>query len=143
MARFLSTSRILLTCPEIRIDQTNCIVIGCFQPGLGENFCRGLLLFRYPSWGLITGRSVTRLQFGTLRASWGFDSAHDGERYEVHLCEPCFFRTLAGLRRERMVNTIFSDGDEDLSDFGRVARDDFLMTEVARSLDIFDGSARG
>ena len=30
------------------------------------------------------------LQFGTLRASWGYGSAHDGERYEVHLCEPCF-----------------------------------------------------
>ena len=25
------------------------------------------------------------LQFGTLRASWEFGSAHDGERYEVHL----------------------------------------------------------
>ena len=47
------------------------------------------------------------LQFGTLRASWGFGSAHDGERYEVHLCELCFYRTLAGLKRERMVNTMF------------------------------------
>ncbi|WP_397380005.1 hypothetical protein [Pseudomonas sp.] len=65
-------------------------------------------------------------QFGTLRASWGDGSAHDGERYEVHLCEPCFFRTLSGLRRERMVNFMFSDKDEDLSDFGRVARDDFF-----------------
>lgn len=34
---------------------------------------------------------------------------HDGERYEVHRCEPCFFRTLAMLRRERMVNTIIDD----------------------------------
>ena len=41
------------------------------------------------------------LQFGTLRASWGYGSTHDGERYEVHLCEPCFFRTISGLRRER------------------------------------------
>jgi hypothetical protein len=45
------------------------------------------------------------LQFGALRASWGFGSAHDGERYEVHLCEPCFFRTISGLRRERMVTS--------------------------------------
>lgn len=66
------------------------------------------------------------LQFGTLRASWGYGSAHDGERYEVDLYEACFFRTLLGLRRERMVNFMFSDEDQDLTDFGRVARDDFL-----------------
>lgn len=66
------------------------------------------------------------LQFGTLRASWGCGSAHDGERYEVHLCEPCFFRTLLGLKRERMVNFMFSDEDQDLGDFGRVAHDDFF-----------------
>lgn len=30
------------------------------------------------------------LQFGTLQGSWGFGSVHDGERYEVHLCEPFF-----------------------------------------------------
>jgi hypothetical protein len=74
------------------------------------------------------------LQFGTLRASWGFGSAHDGERYEVHLCEPCFFRTLAGLRRDRMVNTMFSDEDEDLSNFGRVARDDFFNDDGGSSI---------
>ncbi|MFU4621829.1 hypothetical protein ACM705_14925 [Pseudomonas aeruginosa] len=68
------------------------------------------------------------LQFGTLRASWGcgYGSTHDGERYEVHLWEPCFFRTISGLRRERMVNFMFSDEDQDLSDFGRVARDDLF-----------------
>ncbi|MCY1268742.1 hypothetical protein D9M70_172230 [compost metagenome] len=64
------------------------------------------------------------LQFGTLRASWGYGSAHDGECYEVHLCEPCFFSTLSGLRRDRMVNFMFSEEDQDLTDFGRVARDD-------------------
>ena len=66
------------------------------------------------------------LQFGTLRASWGYGSTHHGERYEVHLCEPCFFRTISGLRRERMVNFMFSDEDQDPSNFGRVARDDFF-----------------
>ena len=66
------------------------------------------------------------LQFGTLRASWGYGSVRDGERYEVHLCEACFFRTLLGLRRERMVNFMFSDEGQDLNDFGRVARDDFF-----------------
>jgi len=66
------------------------------------------------------------LQFGTLRAGWGYGSTHDGEHYEVHLCEQCFFRTLSGLGRKRMVNFMFSDADQDLSDFGRVARDDFF-----------------
>lgn len=49
------------------------------------------------------------LQFGALHATWEFGSHHDGERYEMHLCEPCFFRALAGLLRERMVNTMFRD----------------------------------
>ena len=65
-------------------------------------------------------------QFGVFRASWGYGSRHDGERYEVRLCESCFFRTLSGLRRERMVNTMFNKEAEDLSNFGRVARDDFF-----------------
>ncbi|MEB3736474.1 hypothetical protein ULF88_25790 [Halopseudomonas pachastrellae] len=66
------------------------------------------------------------LQFGTLRASWGYGSKHDGECYEVHLCEPCFFRTISDLKRERMVNFMFSDENPELNDFGRVAQDDFF-----------------
>lgn len=65
-------------------------------------------------------------QFGVLRASWGYGSSHDGERYEVHLCESCFFRTISGLRRDRMVNDLFNDEAENLSSFGRDARDDFF-----------------
>lgn len=65
------------------------------------------------------------LQFGTLRANWGYGSNHDGERYELHLCEPCFFRTVSGLRRERMVNFMFTDEPQDLDSFGRVASPDF------------------
>ncbi|MEJ6387626.1 hypothetical protein PV306_33540 [Pseudomonas aeruginosa] len=48
-------------------------------------------------------------QFGTLQAHWGYGSKHDGERYKVHLCELWFFRTLSGLRRERMVNAMFDE----------------------------------
>ena len=73
------------------------------------------------------------LQFGTLRASWGYGSAHDGERYEIHLCESCFFGTLSGLRRERMTNFMFSDEAQDLNDFGRVARDDFFKDDGGSS----------
>lgn len=65
-------------------------------------------------------------QFGVLQACWNYGSKHDGERYEVHLCEPCFFRTLAMLRRERMVNTMFDDElDTNQDEFGLVRKDDF------------------
>lgn len=40
-------------------------------------------------------------QFGTLQAHWGYGTAHDGERYELHLCEDCFFQTLTYLKQER------------------------------------------
>lgn len=49
------------------------------------------------------------LQYGKLEAHWGYGTHHDGEHYRVHLCEPCFFRVLSGLRRERMVNGKFDD----------------------------------
>lgn len=65
-------------------------------------------------------------QFGTLQAHWGYGSKHDGECYEVHLCEPCFFRTLSALRRERMVNTMFDEEPSTIEDeFGLVRRGDF------------------
>ena len=31
----------------------------------------------------------TKLEFGTLSAHWGYGSKHDGERYELQLCEKC------------------------------------------------------
>jgi hypothetical protein len=66
-------------------------------------------------------------QYGTLEALWGFGSRHDGERYRVHLCETCFFGTLAYLRQERRGATMFADAQpEDDQAFGRVARDDFF-----------------
>jgi hypothetical protein len=49
------------------------------------------------------------LQHGSLEARWGYGSQHDGEHYCVHLCEACFFGTLAGLRRQRMVNVMFDE----------------------------------
>jgi hypothetical protein len=49
------------------------------------------------------------LQYGRLEAHWGYGTQHDGEHYRVRLCEPCFFRVLSGLRRERMVNGMFDD----------------------------------
>jgi hypothetical protein len=36
-------------------------------------------------------------QYATLHADWGYGSSHDGERYNMRLCEICFFATLAAL----------------------------------------------
>ncbi|WP_207807622.1 MULTISPECIES: hypothetical protein [unclassified Pseudomonas] len=41
------------------------------------------------------------LQFATLQAHWGYGTKHDGERYEIHLCEGWFFQAVAGLKEER------------------------------------------
>ena len=66
-----------------------------------------------------------RLEFATLQAHWGYGSQHDGERYEVHLCEDCFFSTLAYFN----VQNLFSEeGDAGLKagDIGLVAKDDYF-----------------
>lgn len=83
-------------------------------------------------------RSSTRLdsgvhQFGTLQAHWGYGSAHDGQRYELHLCEECFFRTLACLKPERRTQNLFTQDNEDLNeDFGLIARDDYFGDAESR-----------
>ncbi|GAA3529840.1 hypothetical protein [Zobellella aerophila] len=48
-------------------------------------------------------------QFGVLQAAWGYGSHHDGERFEVDLCESCFFGALAHLREVRRINSLFDD----------------------------------
>lgn len=60
-------------------------------------------------------------QFASLQADWGYGSAHDGEVYEVHLCEGCFFSALANLQEQRRSNLIFSEeGFQHNPDFGLV-----------------------
>ena len=77
-------------------------------------------------------RCSTRLdtggnQFGALQAHWGYGTAHDGERYELHLCEDCFFQTLAYLKQERRIQNLFNEEGRDLTDnLGLVAKDDYL-----------------
>lgn len=77
------------------------------------------------------------LQFATLQAHWGYGTKHDGERYELHLCESCFFQAVANLKQERRTQTLFSDdgradraivGDE----FGLIAKDDFFNDSLTR-----------
>ena len=43
----------------------------------------------------------TKLEFGTLSAHLGYGSKHDGERYELQLCEKCFFYALATIVKVR------------------------------------------
>ena len=68
------------------------------------------------------------LQYAILQAHWGYGSAHDGERYEIHLCERCFFQAVANLKQERRTQTMFSENEKaKLTDnFGMVATDDFF-----------------
>ncbi|MFW1828157.1 MULTISPECIES: hypothetical protein [unclassified Acinetobacter] len=50
-----------------------------------------------------------QLQFGVLSANWGYGSKHDGERYELHLCEKCFFYALSTLKRKHSGERIFDE----------------------------------
>ncbi|MCF5031028.1 MULTISPECIES: hypothetical protein [Pseudomonas syringae group] len=71
------------------------------------------------------------LQFATLQALWGYGTKHDGERYEVHLCEGCFFQAIANLKQERRTQSLFDDnGGLVEKDFGLVAKDDFFGDAV-------------
>lgn len=72
------------------------------------------------------------LQFATLKAHWGYGTTHDGERYELHLCEGCFFGAVAFLKQERRVQRMFDDArHSEVPDgrFGVVATDDFFGDE--------------
>lgn len=70
-------------------------------------------------------------EFATIQAHWGYGAKHDGERYEIHLCESCFFETVAYLRQERRTQNLFSDNDR-LDDkqtnekLGLLAKDDYF-----------------
>ncbi|WP_224795675.1 hypothetical protein [Pseudomonas fluorescens] len=69
------------------------------------------------------------LQFGTMRAQWGYGSQHDGQVYELHLCETCFFAQLTDIKRERWTREMFSaEGDaiRDDDNFGLVEKGVFF-----------------
>lgn len=69
----------------------------------------------------------SNLQYGRLEAQWGYGTAHDGERYEVHLCEPCFFATLAYLKQERRTANLFDeDAGPGADELGLVSRSDWF-----------------
>ena len=51
----------------------------------------------------------TELEYGTLSAQWGYGSMHDGERYELQLCEKCFFYALMTLKKVRADEFMFDE----------------------------------
>ncbi|MNJ39962.1 hypothetical protein D3C77_348440 [compost metagenome] len=63
-----------------------------------------------------------QMNYATLSANWGYGSRHDGERYQVDLCESCFFEALANLRQSHRQIHMFADDYEpvDPERFGRV-----------------------
>jgi hypothetical protein len=65
-------------------------------------------------------------QFGEVKADWGAGTANAGQRYEIHLCHPCFFQALANLKRERRVINMFDDNasHQSLYDFGMLKTTD-------------------
>lgn len=68
------------------------------------------------------------LQYATLQAHWGYGAQHDGERYELQLCETCFFQTRSYLKQQQKIQNLFSDDESasEAADFGLSARDDFF-----------------
>ncbi len=58
-------------------------------------------------------------QYGSLSADFGYGSRHDGERYQVHLCEGCFFGVLATVREMHCENHILDNEAENPEKFGR------------------------
>ena len=70
------------------------------------------------------------LQYGCLEARWGYGAKHDGERYEVHLCEYCFFKTIAYLKQERRIDNIFDDQVTNSNEhLGLIAKNEFFGSE--------------
>ncbi len=57
--------------------------------------------------------------YAVLSAHWRNGSKHQGEQYELHLCEACFFATVATLKREHRVKQMFNE------DFNEAALEKF------------------
>ncbi|MFM5219406.1 hypothetical protein ACEUAM_21540 [Aeromonas hydrophila] len=49
-------------------------------------------------------------EYGLLSADFGYGSRHYGERYQVHLCDMCFFGILTTVREMHRGYHMFDDG---------------------------------
>ena len=64
-------------------------------------------------------KESTQLNHAVLSTNWGKESKHDGEQYQLYLCEACFFATVATLKREHRVKQMFNE------DFNEAALEKF------------------
>jgi len=39
--------------------------------------------------------------YASLESCWGYGSYHDGSKYDIHLCETCFFDVINFLKEKR------------------------------------------
>ena len=63
------------------------------------------------------------LSIGLLSVACKPGLQHGSEAYELHLCEPCFFVVLSAIKRERWMQSMFTDeGDAILADKFRTCR---------------------
>jgi hypothetical protein len=54
----------------------------------------------------ICGKSTTNNtnvgpDYATLESCWGYGSKHDGSKYDIELCETCFFEVLNFIKDKR------------------------------------------
>ena len=59
--------------------------------------------------GRSTKTDVGTNEYGTLSADFGYGSHHDGERYQVQLCEGCFCTMLGTVMELHRGNHMFDD----------------------------------
>ena len=61
----------------------------------------------------ICGKTCTNDNYGSeyasLEAIWTYGSKHDGERFDIQLCENCFFETIHWMKNKRLTNLIEDD----------------------------------
>jgi hypothetical protein len=78
------------------------------------------------------------MQCGALTSSPNYP----GEGYKVVLCDGCFMRCLANLRRDRLVHTMFHEVAENLDNFARVPARDLSSENEAALEALLDALAR-
>src|SRR5690606_6978757 len=114
--------------PVIFLSQSSSIDLlrGVSMKILEDQIVKGVTDVRCDVCGESTAGLHGGFEYGTLQAHWGYGSKHDGERYHVDLCEACFFGVLSGLKRNRLINTMFSETDgSDDKPFGLVSSEDY------------------
>ena len=45
-------------------------------------------------------------EFAILKAHWGYDSGHDMQSYELHICESCFFALIKNFKHKEFTEML-------------------------------------